>query len=216
MVLEDEETSSSVEQRSQENQEEILTGEQSEDQDEDHLCEGTSGSVEDTITPVVRQHGVQEEPLKEEGKKESEDEEYLYCEECRSFYISKCELHGPALFIPDTPVPMGVVDRARRTLPPGLEVRESGIPDAGLGVFNEGGTVPVGAHYGPYQGEVVDREEAMKSCYSWVIHRKSGCERYVDGRSEQHGNWMRYVNCARHAEEQNLVAFQYGGGILQR
>ncbi|XP_062857002.1 zinc finger protein 84-like [Trichomycterus rosablanca] len=205
---------------------------------------GTSSYVEDLVTPVDQQNGelliktVKEEPVDEDlsegtsslvGRQNGEfqtkllkeeerysDEDYLYCEECRSFYISKCELHGPALFIPDTPVPMGVVDRARRTLPPGLEVRESGIPDAGLGVFNEGGTVPVGAHYGPYQGEVVDKEEAMKSCYSWVIHRKSGCERYVDGRSEQHGNWMRYVNCARHAEEQNLVAFQYGGGILYR
>lgn len=91
------------------------------------------------------------------------------CEDCRSFYINKCEVHGPTVFIYDTSVPMGVTDRARQTLPPCLEVRQSGIPGAGLGVFNNGETVPVGAHFGPYQGDLVDREEAMKSGYSWVV-----------------------------------------------
>lgn len=91
------------------------------------------------------------------------------CEDCRSFYINKCEVHGPAHFIIDTPVTMGVIDRARQTLPPCLEVRQSGIPDAGLGVFNKGETVPVGAHFGPYQGDLVDREEAVNSGYSWVV-----------------------------------------------
>ncbi|XP_062856344.1 histone-lysine N-methyltransferase PRDM9-like isoform X2 [Trichomycterus rosablanca] len=181
--------------------------------DEDYFGAGTSDLVGHVTSMDHMNRGFQMTPLK---KEEDHVEDPLYCEECRSFYISKCELHGPALFIPDTPVPMGVVERARRTLPPGLEVRESGIPDAGLGVFNEGGTVPVGAHYGPYQGEVVDREEAMKSCYSWVIYTENQSEEYIDARSELNSNWMRYVNCARNDEEQNLVAFQYGGGILYR
>lgn len=91
------------------------------------------------------------------------------CEECRSFFINECEVHGPALFIPDNPVPLGVPDRARQTLPPGLEVQQSGIPNAGLGVFNMGETVPVGVHFGPYQGDLVDCEEAINSDYSWVV-----------------------------------------------
>ncbi|KAK3522609.1 hypothetical protein QTP86_027162 [Hemibagrus guttatus] len=103
--------------------------------------------------------------IKEEG---ADDKDFLYCEACQSFFFNKCEVHGPAVFIPDTPVPMGVTDRARRTLPSGLEIQKSGIPDAGLGVFNKGETVPVGAHFGPYQGELVDSEEAMNSGYSWV------------------------------------------------
>ncbi|KAF5894031.1 histone-lysine N-methyltransferase PRDM9-like, partial [Clarias magur] len=138
------------------------------------------------------------------------------CEVCKSVFFNKCEVHGPPLFIPDTPVPLGVSDRARLTLPPGLEIQKSGIPDAGLGVFNKGETVPVGAHFGPYQGELVDREEAMNSGYSWVIYRSRQCEEYIDGRREVHANWMRYVNCARNDAEQNLVAFQYRGGILYR
>ncbi|KAI5628598.1 gastrula zinc finger protein XlCGF57.1-like isoform X1 [Silurus asotus] len=149
-------------------------------------------------------------------EEETEDEDFLYCELCKSFFFNKCEVHGPALFIPDTPVPMGIADRATHTLPPGLEIGKSGLPDAGLGVFNKGDTVPVGAHFGPYQGELVDREEALNSGYSWVIYRNGNGEEYVDGRREIHANWMRYVNCARNEDEQNLVAFMYHGGILYR
>ncbi|XP_034160172.2 PR domain zinc finger protein 15 isoform X2 [Pangasianodon hypophthalmus] len=151
--------------------------------------------------------------IKEE---ETDDKDYLYCEVCKSFFFKKCDVHGPALFVPDTPVPMGVPDRARQTLPPGLEIRKSGIPDAGLGVFNKGETVPVGAHFGPYQGELVDREEAMNSGYSWVISRSGQREEYIDAKREMYANWMRYVNCAHNDGEQNLMAFQYQGGILYR
>ncbi|KAM9486124.1 histone-lysine N-methyltransferase PRDM9-like isoform 1-T2 [Clarias gariepinus] len=150
-------------------------------------------------------------------KEEDPDhKDYLYCEVCKSVFFNKCEVHGPPLFIPDTPVPMGVSDRARLTLPPGLEIQKSSIPDAGLGVFNKGETVPVGAHFGPYQGELVDREEAKNSRYSWVIYRSRQCEEYIDGAREVYSNWMRYVNCTRNDEKQNLVAFQYQGGILYR
>ncbi|XP_060756733.1 histone-lysine N-methyltransferase PRDM7-like isoform X2 [Neoarius graeffei] len=97
-----------------------------------------------------------------------DNKDYLYCEVCKSFFFNKCEVHGLPLFISDTPVPMGVSDRARQTLPPGLEIKKSSIPDAGLGVFNKGETIPVGAHFGPYQGELVNREEARKSGDSWV------------------------------------------------
>lgn len=151
--------------------------------------------------------------IKEE---EPDEEEYLYCEICKTFFFNKCEVHGPPIFIPDSPVPMGVAERARRTLPAGLEVLESSIPDAGLGVFNTGQTVPVGAHFGPYQGELVDGKEAMNSSYSWVIHRLGQSEEFIDARRENESNWMRYVNCARNDEEQNLVAFQYRGEILYR
>ncbi|GAA6099513.1 zinc finger protein 271-like isoform X1, partial [Tachysurus ichikawai] len=48
------------------------------------------------------------------------------------------------------------------------------------------------------------------------ISRSRQCEKYIDGQSEMQSNWMRYVNCARNEEEQNLVAFQYRGGILYR
>ncbi|XP_060789452.1 histone-lysine N-methyltransferase PRDM9-like isoform X3 [Neoarius graeffei] len=174
---------------------------------------------EETLELNIFNHGDDLDNLPEDLSIKVEDpdkNDYLYCEVCKSFFFSKCEVHGPPLFIPDTPVPMGVPDRARQTLPPGLEIQKSSIPDAGLGVFNKGETVPIGAHFGPYQGELVNRAESRNSGYSWVICRNMQCEEYIDAKREMHVNWMRYVNCTRNDEEQNLVAFQYQGGILYR
>ena len=39
---------------------------------------------------------------------------------------------------------------------------------------------------------------------------------YVNGADVQESNWMRYVNCSRTEEEQNLVAYQYRGEIFYR
>ncbi|MCI4380501.1 hypothetical protein PGIGA_G00240700 [Pangasianodon gigas] len=165
------------------------------------LCEAVT-------TPVDDEHGgFQNKPVK---KEEPDDQDCLYCELCRTFFTSECNVHGPAVFVPDTPVPMGVTDRAIQTLPPGLEVRESSIPDAGLGVFNKGEIIPIGVHFGPYQGE------AMNSDFSVVIYRKKHHEEYIDARRDKNGNWMSYVNCARNNDEKNLVAFRYQGGILYR
>ena len=36
---------------------------------------------------------------------------------------------------------------------------------------------------------------------------------YIDGRSDKKSNWLRFINCARNKDEQNLVAFQYHGNI---
>ncbi|GAA6082572.1 histone-lysine N-methyltransferase PRDM9-like [Tachysurus ichikawai] len=174
---------------------------------------GTSSPVGCAMTSDQHTAGFQKKSIKEE---EREDDEFLYCEDCKSYFINKCEVHGPALFISDTPVPLGITNRATQTLPPGLEVRKSDVPDAGLGVFNKGETIPLGAHFGPYEGDLVDKEEAVNSAYSWVISRRRRCEKYIDGQRETHSNWMRYVNCSRNEEEQNLVAFQYRGGILYR
>ncbi|XP_036372284.1 histone-lysine N-methyltransferase PRDM9-like [Megalops cyprinoides] len=149
-------------------------------------------------------------------EEEPKDEDYLYCDECQSFFTDQCEVHGPPSFISDSPAPLGTPNRARLTLPPGLEVRESSIPGAGLGVFNQGPTVPRGVHYGPYEGELTDKDEAVHSGYSWMIYRRKLCDEYIDARRETHSNWMRYVNCARNEEEQNLVAFQHRGRILYR
>ncbi|KAK3540273.1 hypothetical protein QTP70_029387, partial [Hemibagrus guttatus] len=165
----------------------------------------TYSLCEDVTLPVDDEHGAfQNKPVK---KEEPDDQDCLFCELCRSFFTTECSVHGPPVFIPDTSVPMGVTDRAIQTLPPGLEVRESSIPDAGLGVFNKGDVIPLGVHFGPYQGEALNRDHSVMIC------RRMHHEEYKDANN---GNWMRYVNCARNNEEQNLVAFQYQGGILYR
>ncbi|XP_043745004.1 histone-lysine N-methyltransferase PRDM9-like [Cervus elaphus] len=147
---------------------------------------------------------------------EPQDDDYLYCEECQNFFIDSCAAHGPPTFVKDCAVGKGHANRSALTLPPGLSIRLSGIPDAGLGVWNEASDLPLGLHFGPYEGKITDNEEAAKSGYAWQITKGRNCYEYVDGKDTSWANWMRYVNCARDDEEQNLVAFQYHGQIFYR
>ncbi|KAG9350191.1 hypothetical protein JZ751_026544, partial [Albula glossodonta] len=158
--------------------------------------------------------------LNQKEEEPNEEDPYcddqFYCEECQSSFLERCETHGPPSFTPDSATPLGVPQRALLTLPQGLVIGRSSIPGAGLGVFNQGQSVPVGMHFGPFEGEVTSREKAIESCYSWVICRKKNQYEYIDATKDSHSNWMRYVSCARSEEEQNLVAFQHRGRILYR
>ncbi|KAM7060123.1 histone-lysine N-methyltransferase PRDM7-like [Molossus nigricans] len=147
---------------------------------------------------------------------EPQDDDYLYCEKCQNFFIDSCAVHGPPTFIKDSAVDRGHPNHSALTLPPGLRIRASGIPEAGLGVWNEASDLPVGLHFGPYEGQITEDEEAANSGYSWLITKGRNCYEYVDGKDESWANWMRYVNCARDDEEQNLVAFQYHRQIFYR
>ena len=39
---------------------------------------------------------------------------------------------------------------------------------------------------------------------------------YINGRDERTANWMRYVNCSRAEEEQNMITYQFQGKIFYR
>ncbi|XP_071076169.1 histone-lysine N-methyltransferase PRDM9 isoform X2 [Desmodus rotundus] len=147
---------------------------------------------------------------------EPQDDDYLYCEKCQNFFIDSCAVHGPPTFVKDSAVDKGHPNRSALTLPPGLRIGPSGIPEAGLGVWNEAADLPVGLHFGPYEGHITEDEEAANGGYSWLITRGRNCYEYVDGKDKSWANWMRYVNCARDDEEQNLVAFQYHRQIFYR
>uniref|UniRef100_A0A8C6DR12 PRDM7 n=1 Tax=Moschus moschiferus TaxID=68415 RepID=A0A8C6DR12_MOSMO len=147
---------------------------------------------------------------------EPQDDDYLYCEECQNFFIDSCAAHGPPTFVKHSAVEKGHANRSILTLPPGLSIRPSSIPEAGLGVWNEASDLPLGLHFGPYEGQITDNEEAAHSGYSWMVTKGRNNYEYVDGKDMSLANWMRYVNCARDDEEQNLVALQYHGQIFYR
>uniref|UniRef100_H0WTT8 SET domain-containing protein n=1 Tax=Otolemur garnettii TaxID=30611 RepID=H0WTT8_OTOGA len=107
-------------------------------------------------------------------------------------------------------------NRATLTLPPGLSVRESGIPEAGYGAWNEACELPLGLHFGPYEGKVTEDEEAARSGYAWQFPRHTQCQDSTKQRTFNLRAQHRYVNCARDDEEQNLVAFQYHRQIFYR
>uniref|UniRef100_G1TIB2 PR/SET domain 7 n=1 Tax=Oryctolagus cuniculus TaxID=9986 RepID=G1TIB2_RABIT len=147
---------------------------------------------------------------------EPQDDDYLYCEKCQNFFLDSCAVHGPPIFVKDSAVDKGHPNRSVLSLPPGLRIGPSGIPEAGLGVWNEASDLPLGLHFGPYEGQITEEEEAANSGYSWLITKGRNCYEYVDGKDRSWANWMRYVNCARNDEEQNLVAFQYHKQIFYR
>ncbi|XP_058515618.1 histone-lysine N-methyltransferase PRDM9-like [Ochotona princeps] len=147
---------------------------------------------------------------------EPQDDDYLYCEMCQNFFIESCAVHGSPTFVKDNPVGKGHPHRSVLSLPSGLRIGPSGIPEAGLGVWNETTDLPLGLHFGPYEGQVTEEEEATNSGYSWLITKGRNRYEYVDGKDPSQANWMRYVNCARNDEEQNLVAFQYHRQIFYR
>lgn len=91
------------------------------------------------------------------------------CEMCHQHFINQCEVHGPPSFTYDSPATKGTPQRALLTLPQGLVIGRSSIPNAGLGVFNQGQTVPLGMHFGPFDGEETSEEKALDSSYSWVV-----------------------------------------------
>ncbi|XP_078389634.1 histone-lysine N-methyltransferase PRDM7-like [Cetorhinus maximus] len=144
------------------------------------------------------------------------DDDYLFCENCETFFIEECPVHGPPVFIKDTVVEFSRSDRAHLTLPEGLSIATSKIRKAGLGVWNERKIIPKGVHFGPYEGVVSNEESAAVSGYSWMISKGKQDFEYIDAKDESKSNWMRFVNCARKEEEQNLVAFQHCGRIYYR
>ncbi|XP_056153039.1 histone-lysine N-methyltransferase PRDM9 [Lampris incognitus] len=140
----------------------------------------------------------------------------FYCEECQSLFQDLSDhsgISGPS-FILDSPTTMGVPQRALLTLPHGLMIGRSSIPNAGLGVINQGPTVTPGMHFGPYEGEVTTRENAITSDFSWEIYKEKDEYEYIDAARESFSNWMRYVNCARNEDEKNLLAVQYKDSVL--
>ncbi|XP_050556714.1 histone-lysine N-methyltransferase PRDM9-like [Spodoptera frugiperda] len=53
--------------------------------------------------------------------------------------------------------------------------------------------------------------------YCWQIYSDYNRRSHViDAADNNSSNWMRYVNCARHWKEQNLLAYQYKGQLYYR
>ncbi|EDO48955.1 predicted protein [Nematostella vectensis] len=101
-------------------------------------------------------------------------------------------------------------------VPPGLEVKESNIPNAGRGVFAKC-IIPKHEFFGPYIGRIVTRKEAKtykESPYVWEVFDDYGkLTHLIDGRDALQSNWLRYVNCSKGLDEQNLRAVQYDKNI---
>jgi hypothetical protein len=102
-------------------------------------------------------------------------------------------------------------DRPFKTLPPGLSIKPSSIPGAGLGVWTER-DFPKGTRFGPYGGAVTDNIERGE--YAWQIYDEDfKFKFYVDAFYKNNSNWVRYINCARTITEENMYPHQYNDEV---
>ncbi|KAK6177763.1 hypothetical protein SNE40_015799 [Patella caerulea] len=69
-----------------------------------------------------------------------------------------------------------------------------------------------GRMYGPYAGEVVTKDKYgdINYRYAWEVFNfeTNRVQHIINATNPVFGNWMRYVNCARYFEEQNIVSVQ--------
>ncbi|KAL3856561.1 hypothetical protein ACJMK2_011297 [Sinanodonta woodiana] len=112
---------------------------------------------------------------------------------------------------------MSRTDPPPQNLPPELYICP--VPVAGIvhyGVFCQKDIIPKGTRYGPFKGKIVNTSEIKSfddNSFMWEIFKDGKLSHFVDGRGTT-GNWMSYVNNARHIAEQNLTVVQEDNQIF--
>ena len=145
------------------------------------------------------------------------EDSYIYCEECEELHLGECPAFGELSPIDESG--MKECSLSPILIPKQLTLKTSLIPKAGLGIFATE-TISIRTRMGPYKGILIRGSVdnlPNESGYLWQIKRGVGkTVWYIDGEDLTEANWLRYVNCARHENEQNLVAYQYKGRIYYR
>ncbi|KAF8571473.1 hypothetical protein P879_01909 [Paragonimus westermani] len=174
-----------------------------------------------------------------------EDDRFLYCYVCNVSVIDGC-LEHPIEWVQNNPITLcdaakdhEVYFQRRKcvcgtpyylhascTAPRDwVRVWKSGIHGAGFGVWANK-DIKCGTTFGPYGGVVVNLDDMeddeftrrSRGGYAWLVRNNLGGVKshLVDARNPLRSNWLRFVNCARCDEEQNLVTIQYRGKIYYR
>ncbi|KAG7259850.1 hypothetical protein CRUP_023334 [Coryphaenoides rupestris] len=80
----------------------------------------------------------------------------------------------------------------------------------------------LGTWLGPYQGvplllDKLQSGSARNTRHLWEIYDGDGSlQHFVDGNEPTKSSWMRYIRCARHCGEQNLMVVQYSASLRMR
>ncbi|XP_059165083.1 histone-lysine N-methyltransferase PRDM7-like [Physella acuta] len=150
----------------------------------------------------------------------SDSDESLFSQESNIKQIKECIEPG-SLNVSDSQVPPDCIrgkdkDYCRKTLPPGLAIKTSDMPDAWLGIFAKR-FFPAQTIFGPYVGKNKSIEQmAPDSKYCWQIFKDGSPSHCIDGSDTSDSNWMRFINFARCEDEQYVTAYQHQGEIFYR
>ncbi|XP_071770060.2 PR domain zinc finger protein 1a [Centroberyx gerrardi] len=109
-------------------------------------------------------------------------------------------------------VAMTTATRAEASLPRNLTFKHPPDSQEVVGVCSRE-YIPKGTRFGPLVGEIYTADSVPKDAnrkYFWRIYADGEFHHFVDGLDETRSNWMRYVNPAHSAAEQNLAACQNG------
>ncbi|XP_059195418.1 PR domain zinc finger protein 1a [Centropristis striata] len=102
--------------------------------------------------------------------------------------------------------------RAEASLPRNLAFKHPADSKEVVGVCSRE-YIPKGTRFGPLVGEIYTADSVPKDAnrkYFWRIYENEEFHHFVDGLDETRSNWMRYVNPAHSAAEQNIAACQNG------
>nr|XP_022321232.1 uncharacterized protein LOC111123277 [Crassostrea virginica] len=164
------------------------------------------------ITPVLQTELRQEIMRSYQKIRDIADYAARYCRIYKKFKLRK---PTKELYTPNQELPLDFDEqhRANATTPPGFSIETSSIPGAGLGAWALK-RVRMFTVLGEYEGEEHKSDRDMT--YSWIIYEDEEEEQrhYIDASSPSKSNWLRYINCARHAREENVHSFPCDGLVF--
>ncbi|XP_047617693.1 PR domain zinc finger protein 1 isoform X3 [Phacochoerus africanus] len=109
----------------------------------------------------------------------------------------------------------GISVQAEASLPRNLLFKYATNSKEVIGVVSKE-YIPKGTRFGPLIGEIYTNDTVPKNAnrqYFWRIYSRGELHHFIDGFNEEKSNWLRYVNPALSAPEQNLAACQNGMNI---
>ncbi|XP_019719430.1 PR domain zinc finger protein 1a [Hippocampus comes] len=112
----------------------------------------------------------------------------------------------------DAHAPKTASIRAQASLPRNLMFKHTADGKEVVGVCSRE-YIPKGTRFGPLVGQIYMADSVPKDAnrkYFWRIYADGNFHHFVDGLDESRSNWMRYVNPAHSAAEQNVAACQNG------
>ncbi|KAM3921670.1 PR domain zinc finger protein 2 isoform 2-T2 [Leptodactylus fuscus] len=108
-----------------------------------------------------------------------------------------------------------VPEQVLRGLPEEVVLAPSAVDKLRLGIWARK-QLPRGKKFGPFVGEKKKRSQVKNNVYMWEVYYPNLGWMCVDATDPQKGNWLRYVNWARSAKEQNLCPLEINRAIYYK